>query len=584
MGQAIGIDFGTSTSEVVVCLNGETIPIPDPNGGEALKMPSIVALGDTGRLLIGGEAAGYLLTESCVREVKRLLGSGEIIHLGEQAYKPEEVASLILERLKEIAQEALGQEISDVVLSVPANFADAARQATLRAASRAGLNVIRLLNEPTAAAIAFGHERIDREDQILVFDFGGGTLDISVIEMMEGVLDVRSSYGNPRLGGKDIDQAMVELLIRRLKARDPDMVLPINGDGQIDGRCQRILREAAEKAKIALSHEIVTTVDLPAVGLKMGSPVSVELELTRREFEDAIQPILMEARGCLKQAMLKKEIRPSSISKVLLVGGTTLIPAVKRLVTEVLALEPEDSVDPIMAVATGSAIWAATMTGMVPEEVRLVMTDVCSYGLGVEVLHRQGDSHVLAYEGLITPNETIPFSTKKRYALFSCEQSRLEVTLLQDHEGRAKLSKEALALAKGAIVNIPRSTTGIPHDIDIEFSYDLNGVAQVYAEIPSTRQRVEIRYDGTKPRDESRSIGVSGITNNSEIEQVPAGFLDRLARGAAILEESTIPLEQRHRLTALVDRMRQAITVGDSELIKDLDDQLTDALFDVEFS
>lgn len=580
----IGIDFGTSSSEIVAFLGDEAVPILDPRTRSPLVMPSQVALADDGQLVVGFDAVPYVGTESCVREVKRKMGSAGTIPLGERSFKPEEIAALIIQRLKEFGEEALGQVITDVVLSVPANFADNARQATLRAANLAGLSVLRLLNEPTAAAIAFGQREIHREDQIVVFDFGGGTLDVSVVEMMEGVLDTRSSYGDPELGGKDIDDAVVRFFVERIIERG-DVLLPTDANGHLDPRCMALLRAQAEWAKIALSDSMSVRVDLRAVGTRLGVPATVELELTRADLESAIAPVLNRARDCLRKAMLQKDIRPSGVSQVLLVGGTTRIPAVRNLVIETLAREPRSDVDPIMAVATGASIWAATMSGMIPEEERVVMTDVSPFGLGVEVIRGSNSQVSLSYEPLILPNETIPTVKSRRYSLQRVDQTRLEVTLLQDHDGSAKLSREAIPLAKGIIDGIEPSRTGIPRDIDIEFSYDLNGVVQVRARIPSTGQEVQVRYatDVARPQTDTTPGPVAPGASVADDAGLDDGWKGRMERAESLIREAPLAPDVAAKLRGLVNALREAIARGEVVRAREIDISLTDALFEVDF-
>ncbi|WP_339461670.1 Hsp70 family protein, partial [Nodularia spumigena] len=363
---AIGIDLGTSTSEICIYKNNEPLPIPDPITKIPI-IPSIVAINERGKLLVGETARGIVDRKGFgVRESKREMGTETVFSLREQVYRPEEIAALILRKLKENAEEALGHPIQDVVISVPANFPDAARKATFNAGEIAGLNVLRLLNEPTAAALAFGINNIASEEQLVVFDFGGGTLDISVLEMFEGVLDVKSSFGDPCLGGKDFDAVMISLLLQKFAAQYPEVAVE-NRETELKGQ--------AEQAKKTLSIEQSCDVRIPYFATKDGKGIDLDVEITRTEFEQAIEPLLERARICIREALNAKKIRPSAIDRVLLVGGTTYIPAVRNMVAEMFGKQPKLDVNPDLAVGIGACIQAALAQGLINEENGIILTD-----------------------------------------------------------------------------------------------------------------------------------------------------------------------------------------------------------------
>lgn len=299
---AIGIDLGTSTSEICVYRHSESFAIPDPKTKLAI-IPSIVAINKKGELLVGEDARSWVdVSGRGIREVKRKMGTGESVRLLDKEYRPEEISALILRKLKENAEEALGTMIREVVLSVPANFPDAARQATLNAGELAGLKITRLINEPTAAALAFGIQNINVEEQLVVFDFGGGTLDITVLEMIAGVLDVKCSFGNPQLGGKDFDETMMALLKQKFYAENPG--------AEISDKAYGALKEAAEKTKKILSDSLSHCVRIPYFAVCNGESVDLEVKVTRHEFEMAIAPLLDQARQCVRQALNAKKLRP----------------------------------------------------------------------------------------------------------------------------------------------------------------------------------------------------------------------------------------------------------------------------------
>ena len=375
---AIGIDLGTSTSEICVYRKGESQPIPDPSSKVPI-IPSIVAMSSKEELLVGDLAHSRVdLPGEGIREVKRKMGSGEKIILQSQEYRPEQISALILRKLKENAEEALGATIKEVAISVPANFPDAARQATLSAGELAGLKVLRLINEPTAAALAFGISNIDIEEQLVVFDFGGGTLDITVLEMVAGVLDVKSSFGDSQLGGKDFDEKMIALILGKFQAEYPD--------AQISEKSLYALKSVAESAKKALSTQHSHKVFVSNFTLVSNELIDLDVEVTRQEFEQAIAPLLERGRDCVRQALNAKKIRPSTIDRVLLVGGTTYIPAVRRLVAEIFGREPLADVNPDLAVGIGASISAALSQDLISDESSIILTDVAPFGLGIDVI------------------------------------------------------------------------------------------------------------------------------------------------------------------------------------------------------
>lgn len=572
---AIGIDLGTSTSEICVYRNNESLPIPDP-GTKVAIVPSLVAINRKGELLVGENARSLVdVLGQGVREVKRQMGREETVRLFDTSYRPEEISALILRKLKENAEEALGTSIREVVLSVPANFPDAARQATLNAGELAGLKILRLINEPTAAALAFGIKNINLEEQLVVFDFGGGTLDITVLEMVAGVLDVKSSFGNPQLGGKDFDEATIALLLEKFSAE--------NRGVEISEIARRALKNAAEKAKKVLSTEQSDRVRIPYFGSLNGKSVDLDVEVTRAEFEQAIAPLLEKARDCVRQALNAKKLRPSAIDRILLVGGTTYIPAVRQLVAEMFGKEPKADVNPDLAVCIGASIQAALAQGLIADEAGIILTDVAPFGLGIDIVTRIGGQYILAYEALIGPNTTIPYSTKKTYSLLHAEQDRVEVRLYQDPTGTAKLPSEVIYTGiSGEIADIPPAPDGNPYSIEVEFSYDINGLAKLKASILGTSKSVEIAYSQSGMRmDVQDKVDASDRIKelwkqNAKARQYE-GLINRAERFLAV-----IPPLEREPLSGIVMNLKEALMTDNTKEIERLGDQLLDMMFDVE--
>ncbi|MBW4632465.1 MAG: Hsp70 family protein [Iphinoe sp. HA4291-MV1] len=573
---AIGIDLGTSTSEICVYRNNESFMIPDPVTKLAI-IPSIVAINKKGELLVGENARSWVDVSGCgVREIKRKMGTGETVKLLDKEYRPEEISALILRKLKENAEEALGIIIREVVLSVPANFPDAARQATLNAGELAGLKIIRLINEPTAAALAFGIKNIGVEEQLVVFDFGGGTLDITVLEMVAGVLDVKCSFGNPQLGGKDFDEAIMTLLKRKFQAENPE--------AEISQKAHGALKEAAEKAKKVLSIQQSYDVRIPYFAASNGEFIDLEVEVTQREFEQAIAPLLEKARDCICQALNAKNLHPSTINRILLVGGTTYIPAVRQLVVEMFGKEGKAlDVGADLAVGVGASIHAALAQGFIAEDSSIILTDVAPFGLGIEVVSYIGGQYMLTYEPLIQPNTTVPYSIQKTYTLLRADQKRLEVRLYQDNTGRAKLPNDAIDTGIATeIIDIPPAPDGHPYPVKVEFSYDINGIAKLKASIPNINKSVELSYGYSAKRMGSKDIADAASRlkelwkQNAKAKQYE-GLINKAERYMA-----GIPPQERSPLSDIVMELKKALMNDNIQEIQKVGDRLVDFLFDLE--
>ncbi len=573
---AVGIDFGTSTSEICIYRDPEPYLVPDPATKNPI-VPSLVAVNTRGELLVGEEARSWVDMEGFgIREVKRKLGTGEMAVLAGKEYRPEEIASFIMRRLRENAEGLLGADIRDVVLSVPANVPEPKRKATQQAAALAGLNVLRLINEPTAAALAFGIKNLDLEEQLVVFDFGGGTLDVTVLEMVAGVLDVKSSFGDPYLGGKDFDEALRDLILDKFKKEHPTAVIP--DKHLLD------LKATAEGAKIALSRQRSHLLRFSSFATLAGQPVDLEVEISRKEFDDAITPLLDRARKCLNDALAAKRVEPKAVDRVLLVGGTTYVPSVKTLVAEVFGKEPRSSeVSPDLAVSTGASIQAALANDLISSEDGLIVTDVSPFGLGVDVVTQVGPERwMLLYEPLMQPNTTIPYTVKKEYRLLDADQREVNIHVYQDHTGKAYLPADAIDTGISAVItDIPPALYGTPHPIEVEFSYDVNGVVSLKASIPGIAKSCSILIQPSQ-----MVIDVPGMQQSRQKTQdlwrssaFAGRFEGLLAKAERILGEG---LPQGDDLRQATRELKEALAHDDEQAIEKAADRLTDLLFDIE--
>lgn len=512
-----------------------------------------------------------------MREVKRIMGSSERATLGVQSYRPEEISAHILRHLKAIAEERLGCEVRDVVLSVPANFESSARTATRVAAEIAGLNVLRLINEPTAAALAFGVRNIDLEAQVLVFDFGGGTLDVTVLEMMEGVLDVKASYGDTQLGGKDFDSILIQWLTQQVQRTYPS--------AKLSEKAPALLKRAAEDLKIRLSKETRWSVEIPYIAKVSNEPVDLEAELTREEFNRLIAPLLERARTCVRTALEAGKVKPGQIDRVLLVGGTTYIPAVRELVADIFGREPKAEVPPDLAVAMGAAVHAASATGKLSGKDDIILADGCPMGLGIDVVSEVGGRITLAYSPLITLNQKIPYTVQKEYSLLSPDQRELKFRLYQDRTGKAIMLEDAVPTGiEGRIEGIPPALYGAPHPVMIEFSYDANGEVLVRASIPGLSRECTIAFNGSALRMSDDDISLARERMNSpelwRSHPRASEYAPVIAKAEQYL--ASIPPYERSPLAQTISRVKDALATGNDSALESAYQELVSAVFDLE--
>jgi len=580
---AVGIDLGTSTSEICIFSDGQSTTIVDPNTRNAI-IPSIVIVDPKGKFVVGKGAENRVdLPGQGVREIKRKMGTSETVEILGKKYRPEQISAEILRKLVDIAEEALQITIREVVLSVPANFDNAARQATLDAAEIAELKVLRLINEPTAAALAFGINNIDVEEQLAVFDFGGGTLDITILEMISGLLDVKCSYGDPKLGGKDFDEELTKLILKKFQTEHPK--------AQISEKSQRTLKGKAKELKESLSGAFSEAVYLPNFAVENSEPIDLDIEVTREEFEQAIKSLLERAQKCLQQALDAKRLKPSEIDRILLVGGTTYIPAVRQLVTKFFGKEvTAANVNPDLAVAIGASVQAGIQQGLVDEDTGIIMTDVSPFGLGIsvrdrEIFERTGET-VLKYDSLIEPNTTIPYEITKPYSLLDAEQEAVVFHLYQDHIGKAQLPSDAIDTGIiGKIEGIPKADNGIPHDIEVKFTYNESNLVELKATIPKIGKSVEIQYERpaifsvsvmTKEEKETATQESRKIV----LENDKPDNCQKLINKANVMLP-TLPTSERDNLSKTVTSLEEAIASGDSKKIDKSGKELIDVLFEL---
>ena len=569
MSKIIGIDLGTTNSCVAVMEGGEAVVIPNAEGNRTT--PSVVAFSKTGERMVGQVAKRQAITnpDRTISSIKREMGSNYKVNIDGKQYTPQEISAMILQKLKADAEAYLGEKVTDAVITVPAYFNDAQRQATKDAGVIAGLNVRRIINEPTAAALAYGVDK-EQSQKIMVYDLGGGTFDVSIIEMGDGVQEVLATAGNNRLGGDDFDQRLIDYLADEFK-RD-------NGiDLRADKMALQRLKEAAEKAKIELSGVTSTQINLPFITADATGPKHLDMTITRAKFDDLTTDLVEKTMGPTRQALADAKLQPSDLNKVLLVGGSSRIPAVQDAVKKFMGKEPFKGINPDECVAIGAAIQGGVLGGDVKG---LLLLDVTPLSLGIET---EGGVSTK----IIERNTTIPTKMSQIFSTAADGQTSVEVHVLQ---GEREFARDNKTLGRFKLDGIPAAPRGVPQ-IEVTFDIDANGIVHVSAKELGTGKTQDItitsstnmsKEDIERAVKEAEQFADSDRRAREEVETKNAA--DSLAYSAEKTIKDLgdkIDAADKTELTDKIADLRAAINANNTDGIKDKKDALEKKLYEV---
>jgi len=571
MGRIIGIDLGTSNSAAAVMIGGKPTIIPSAEGATVAgkTVPSYVAMTKDGQVLVGEPARrqAAINPEGTVTAVKRSMGTKEKVKLFDKEYTPEQISSFILQKIKKDTEAFLGEKVEKAVITVPAYFNDDQRQATKNAGEIAGLEVVRLVNEPTAAAFAYGIDRSEKELKILVFDFGGGTLDVTIMDFGGGVFEVKSTAGDTHLGGKDMDEALVNYIIDEFKRENG---INLSNDKMA---IQRV-REAAEKAKIELSSVLETQVNLPFITADASGPKHLVMNITRAKLESLVEPIIKKCSGPMERAFSDAKLTPQQIDKIILVGGPTRMPIVQRFISDYTDKKPEGGIDPMECVAMGAAIQAGIIEGNVKN---VVLVDVVPLSLGIETLGG-------IFTKMIDRNSPIPTTKTQIFTTASDSQIQVEVHVLQ---GERSMAQDNLSLGRFILDGIPPAPRGVPQ-IEVTYAVDENGILHVTAKDKATGKEQHITVTNTnklskdeveKMKSEAEQFSEADKKKAEEIEIKNKG--DTLVySGKKFLKDygDKIKPEDKSALESDLNELEQAVKEGNIEKIKNSTDKVNNTM------
>ena len=570
MSKVIGIDLGTTNSCVAVIEGGEPVVIPNAEG--ARTTPSVVAFGKTGERLVGQVAKRQAITnpDRTVSSIKRQMGSDYKVKIDDKKYTPQEISAMILQKLKTDAESYLGEKVTEAVITVPAYFTDSQRQATKDAGKIAGLEVKRIINEPTAAALAYGIDK-ENDQKVMVYDLGGGTFDVSIIEMGDGVQEVLATAGNNRLGGDDFDQRVIDWIADEFKKSEG---VDLRGDKMAMQR----LKEAAEKAKIELSNVTTSTINLPFIGMNSdGTPLNLEMTLTRAKFNELTADLVEATMGPVRQAISDSGLKTSDLHKILMVGGSSRIPAVQEAVKKYTGVEPFKGINPDECVAIGAAIQGGVLAGDVKG---LLLLDVTPLSLGIETMGGINTK-------IIDRNATIPVKKSQIFSTAVDNQPSVEVHVLQ---GERDFAKDNKTLGVFHLDGIMPARRGVPQ-IEVTFDIDANGIVHVSAKDLGTGKEQSIsitsssnmsKEDIQKAVDEAEKFAEEDKKRREEVD-IRNGADQMVYQCEKLVSEDGDKFyeDDKKDINDKVDALKEALKGEDINLIKSRQEELTAKFYEI---
>ena len=570
MSKIIGIDLGTTNSAVAVMEGGETTIIPNVEGNRTT--PSVVAFTKNGERLVGETAKRQAITNAArtITSIKREMGTDYKVKIDDKEYTPEEISAMILQKIKSDVESYLGETVSEAVITVPAYFTDSQRQATKDAGKIAGLDVKRIINEPTAAALAYGMDKDTEQHKIMVFDLGGGTFDVSILEIGDGVFEVLATRGNNRLGGDDFDEVLMKYMISEFKKE--------NGiDLSKDVTAMQRLKDAAEKAKKELSTTMTTNVNLPFITAVDGAPVHLNMDIKRAKFEELTSDLVDKTLTPVREALNDAGLTASKIDKVLLVGGSTRIPAVQEAVKKLIGKEPQKDINPDECVAIGAAIQGGVLTGEVKD---LLLLDVTPLSLGIETMGG-------VMTRLIERNTTIPAKKSQIFSTAADGQTAVDIHVLQ---GEREFAHDNTTLGRFQLTGIPAAPRGVPQ-IEVTFDIDANGIVNVSAKDlgSGNEQKITITAS-TKLSEDEINKKVREAEQFAQEDKKKKEIVETKNNAESLIYqtektlkdlEGKISEEEKSSINAKIEDLKSALTTDNIEDIKAKNDALTQEFYKI---
>ncbi|MGB9844671.1 molecular chaperone DnaK [Methanothermobacter tenebrarum] len=570
----IGIDLGTSNSAAAVLIGGKPTIIPSAEGASLYgkTFPSVVAFTEDGQMLVGEPARRQAITnpENTITAIKRSMGTNRKIKIQDKEFTPQEISAFILQKIKKDAEAFLGEKVEKAVITVPAYFNDNQRTATKDAGTIAGLEVVRLVNEPTAASLAYGLDKEDEELDIMVFDFGGGTLDVTIMEFGGGVFEVQSTSGDTQLGGTDMDNAIMNYLAEEFKKETGIDIM------EDDNAVQR-LREAAEKAKIELSSTVQTEINLPYITADSSGPKHLIHTLTRAKLEELVDPIVRKCAGPMEQALKDAKMGKEDIDKIILVGGPTRMPIVQKFVEDFMGKPVERGIDPMECVAMGAAIQGGVLAGEIKD---IVLLDVTPLSLGIET---QGG----IFTKLIERNTTIPTRKSQIFTTAADNQTAVDIHILQ---GERPMAKDNISLGRFQLVGIPPAPRGVPQ-IEVTFDIDANGILNVSAKDLGTGKEQAMKITAPhklseeeikKKIEEAKKYAEEDRKRQKEVEiRNNADSMIYTAEKTLNELSEKIPSDKKEKIKKLIEELKEELKGDDITKIKSKTEELTKAVQEI---